>query len=68
MGIGGFGETTVLTPLWVHANTFRMNIIKPLFERIRPLLEYRFPALFQQRQIIHRKLEIQLEFPWLSKK
>lgn len=43
-------------------------MIKPLFDRILPLLEDRFPGYFRRRQIIHRKLEIQLEFPWLSKK
>jgi len=45
-----------------------VNIIKPIFEFIRPLLEERFPHRFRQRQVIHRRLEIQLEFPWLAKK
>jgi hypothetical protein len=45
-----------------------VNIIKPIYHLILPLLEERFPRHFRQRQIIHRKLEIQLEFPWLAKK
>jgi hypothetical protein len=49
-------------------NTLRVNIIKPLYQRILPLLEERFPNYFQRRQVIRRKLEIQLEFPWLAKK
>ncbi len=49
-------------------NTFRVNMIKPFFERIFPLLEERFPTCFRRRQVIRRKIEIQLEFPWLSKK
>ena len=51
-----------------HVNTLRVNIIKPLYERILPLLEERFPQYFHRRQVIRRKLEIQLEFPWLAKK
>jgi hypothetical protein len=49
-------------------NTLRVNIIKPLYERILPLLEERFPQYFHRRQVIRRRLEIQLEFPWLAKK
>ena len=45
-----------------------MNILKCLLDKVQPLLEERFPTYFRRRQIIHRKLEIQLEFPWLSKR
>lgn len=43
-------------------------MIRPLIERLLPLLEERFPGHFRKRQVIRRRLEIQLEFPWLSKK
>jgi hypothetical protein len=45
-----------------------VNIIRPLFDRLLPLLEERFPNRFRKRQFIRRPMEIQLEFPWLSKK
>ena len=32
----------------VHVNTLRVNIIKPLYKRILPLLEERFPQYFQR--------------------
>lgn len=47
---------------------FRVNIIRPLFDRLLPLLEERFPSRFRRRHFIRRPMEIQLEFPWLSKK
>jgi hypothetical protein len=52
----------------VHGNTPRMNIIKPLIEKIRPLLEERFPSHFRRRPARCRRIEIQLEFPWLGKR
>jgi hypothetical protein len=45
-----------------------MNLIKPFLDLILPLLEEKLPARFRRRQVIHRPLEIQLEFPWLSKR
>jgi hypothetical protein len=45
-----------------------MNIIRPLFERIRPLLEERFPGCFRQPVRKARKMEIQLEFSWAVKR
>ncbi len=45
-----------------------MNIIRPLFEKIRPLLEERFPACFRQPARRVRRMEIQLEFPWAAKR
>jgi hypothetical protein len=45
-----------------------MNIIKPLFEKILPLLEERFPSCFRRRRARPRRMEIQLEFPWHSKR
>ena len=68
MRLGPFLKNSQLDRQSVHANTLHVNIIKPLFDRFLPLLEDRFPSYFRPRQIIHRKLEIQLEFPWLSKK
>lgn len=65
---GHFSRNNLLDTLLVHANTFRVNIIKPLYQRILPLLEERFPNYFPRRPIIRRKLAIQLEFPWLAKK
>lgn len=47
---------------------FHVNIIRPLFDRLLPLLEERFPNRFRKRHFIRRPMEIQLEFPWLSKK
>ncbi len=61
-------ENYLLDTWKVHVNTLRVNIIKPLYKRILPLLEERFPQYFHRRQVIRRKLEIQLEFPWLAKK
>jgi hypothetical protein len=45
-----------------------VNIIMPWFEKIRPLLEERFPSYFRRRPGRRRKLEVQLEFPWHGKK
>ena len=45
-----------------------MNIIKPLFERIRPLLTQRLPERFRRRDNRSRRMEIQLEFPWHGKR
>jgi hypothetical protein len=45
-----------------------MDIIKPLFEKIMPLLEERFPACFRRRWTRPRRMEIQLEFTWHSKR
>lgn len=52
----------------VHENTSLVNIIKPLFEKIRPLLVRRLPERFRRREIRSRRVEIQLEFPWHGKR
>lgn len=49
-------------------NTRRMNIIKPLLEKVRPLLEQRLAFRFLKSPKRSRRLEIQMEFPWLSKR
>jgi len=49
-------------------NTFFMNIIKPLFDKVLPLLEQRFPAYFRKHPGRSRRMEIQMEFPWSSKR
>jgi hypothetical protein len=54
--------------LIVPTNTHRMNIIKPLLEKILPVLEEKLPARFHWRQVRRRKMEIQLEFPWHPKR
>jgi hypothetical protein len=45
-----------------------MNIIKPLFEKIRPLLTQRLQEPFRRRENRPRRMEIQLEFPWHGKR
>lgn len=57
-----------LTPESVHENTLLVNIIKPLFEKIRPLLTQRLPEPFRRRENRPRRMEIQLEFPWHGKR
>jgi hypothetical protein len=57
-----------LTPASVHENTFPVNIIKPLVEKIRPLWVGRLPQRFRRRESRPRKVEIQLEFPWHGKR
>jgi hypothetical protein len=52
----------------VHANTSRVNLIKPLVTKILPLLEEIFPACFRRRPARPRRSEIQLEFPWMPKR
>jgi hypothetical protein len=45
-----------------------MNVIKSLIDKILPLLEAKFPACFRRRSERVRRMEIQLEFPWHSKR
>jgi hypothetical protein len=45
-----------------------VNIIKPLIEKIRPLLAGRLPVFLHRRENRPRKVEIQLEFPWHGKR
>lgn len=45
-----------------------MNLLKPLFEKILPLLETRYPAWFRRLPSRPRSRAIQLEFPWISKR
>jgi len=52
----------------VHENSGRVNLIKPLFARILPLLEERLPARFRRRPARPHHVEIQLVFPWMPKR
>lgn len=61
-------ENACLTQFIVHENTFLVNIIKPLFQRICPLLTQRLPARFRRREISSRRMEVQLEFSWQRKR
>jgi hypothetical protein len=45
-----------------------MNLLKPLFEKILPLLESHCPACFWRRPARPHGRAIQLEFPWISKR
>jgi hypothetical protein len=45
-----------------------MNIMRPLIEKLRPLLEERFAACFKRPLRRGRRMEIQLEFPWAAKR
>jgi hypothetical protein len=57
-----------LTPDEVHANTFHVNTFKPLIERLLPLLEQHLCGLRRRLRPGHRRIEVQLEFPWQLKK
>jgi hypothetical protein len=46
----------------VHVNTFRVNIIKPLAEKLRPLVEAGLKSRFRRSPAKARRVEIQLEF------
>jgi hypothetical protein len=45
-----------------------MNTIKTGWEWLLERLGGRFGARFGRREVIRRRMEIQLEFPWLSKR
>lgn len=52
----------------VHENTIPMNYLLPLFEKLMPLLEDRFPGIFRPGRRRRRRVEVQLEFPWARKR
>ncbi len=45
-----------------------MNSFLPLIARVRKLLETKVFPHFRQPPVIRRKIAVQLEFPWLSKR
>lgn len=48
--------------------TSRMNTPKTISVRILALLAQRFTTCFRKRANRPRNMEIQMEFPWLSKR
>ena len=52
----------------VHENTFLMNTLMPLVARVRKLIESKLVPYLGQPPVIRRKIAVQLEFPWLSKR
>ena len=61
-------EKTRLDNVCVHVNSRNVRLIKPFLEKILPLFETRFPGCFRRRPGRPRRMEIQLEFPWISKR
>lgn len=45
-----------------------MNSIPPVLRKVRKLIAVKFSPHFRQPPVIRRKIAIQLEFPWLSKR
>ncbi|MEO5713411.1 MAG: hypothetical protein ABIT37_07970 [Luteolibacter sp.] len=45
-----------------------MNTLLPLFCKVRSLLEQRFPNYLRPQPVRRRRIEVQLEFPWHSKR
>ena len=58
----------VLTSEMVHVNTFHMNSIPPVIQKVRKVIATKLSPYFRQRPVIRRTIAIQLEFPWLSKR
>jgi len=60
-----------LTPDSVHVNTFHMNSLPPVLpvlHKVRKLIAIKFSPYFRPTPVIRRKIAVQLEFPWLSKR
>lgn len=45
-----------------------MNTLKPLCEKVREILKQRLPACFRKPASRPPKMEVQMDFPWLSKR
>ncbi|MEY3896150.1 MAG: hypothetical protein RLZZ214_1670 [Verrucomicrobiota bacterium] len=45
-----------------------MNSISPIVAKLLRAIEIKLSPYFRQRPVIRRRLEQQLEFPWLSKR
>jgi hypothetical protein len=45
-----------------------MNTLTPLLAKVLKVIERKFSPYFRQPPVIRRRLEQQLEFPWLSKR
>jgi hypothetical protein len=45
-----------------------MNSISPLITKVLRAIEIKLSPYLRQRPVIRRRLEQQLEFPWLSKR
>jgi hypothetical protein len=52
----------------VHENSLHMNTLSAVLAKVLKIVEKRFPTRFQQRPVIRRRFEQQLEFPWLAKR
>lgn len=49
-------------------NTRRVNTSSPLFIKVRKLLEAKLSPYFRHQPVRRRRFEVQLEFPWHSKR
>jgi hypothetical protein len=49
-------------------NTFRMNMILPVLDKLRQAFEVRFAAYFKPQPSRRPRFEVQLEFPWQLKR
>jgi hypothetical protein len=45
-----------------------MNTISPVVAKVLRMIEIKLSPYFRPRPVIRRRLEQQLEFPWLSKR
>jgi hypothetical protein len=45
-----------------------MNTIQAGIRWLTGMLERKFATRLRRREVIHRPLEVQLEFPWLRKR
>lgn len=45
-----------------------MNTFMPLIVRVRKLIETKLSPYFGHPPVIRRRIAVQLEFPWLSKR
>jgi hypothetical protein len=45
-----------------------MNTLSAVVAKVLKIVEAKLPARFRQRQVIRRRFEQQLEFPWLAKR
>ena len=45
-----------------------MNSLSPLITKVRKLIETKLSPYYRPRPVIRRRIAVQLEFPWLSKR
>ena len=49
-------------------NTHHMNSIPPVLRKVRKIIATKLSPYFRPQPVIRRRIAIQLEFPWLSKR